>query len=95
MSKKLDQIKDRKARLVAQLADLNEEEKMTKENNQKRYEKHIVRAFRNNGLLSHEEALILNEINQMAIRLNGGSSMLDKNEFSNYDGENMETNNGW
>lgn len=95
MSKKLDQIKERKARLAAQLAELNEEEKQTEAYIQKRYEQRVVRAFRNNGLLSHEEAIILNEINQMAVRLNGESHVPVNVDLSDFDNEEVEPTNGW
>ena len=95
MSKKLELIKDRKARLATQLAELLEEEKQTEAKNQKRYEQRIVRAFRNNGLLSHEEKVIFNEISQMAIRLNGESIMPVVDESESYAVENKDSNNGW
>ena len=95
MSTKLEQIKDRKEKLAAQMAALENEEKKTESKIKERYERRIVRAFRNNGLLSHSEKIILNEINQMAVRLNGENIIPVIEEPESYVVENKDSNNGW
>ena len=69
MSKKLDQIRDRRAKLEAELTQLAAVEKRAAKHAQRQRERRIIRAMRQSGVLAHDEAVVLREIANICDRL--------------------------
>lgn len=69
MTKKLDQIRERRAKLEAELTQLAAEEKRAAKHAQRQRERRIIRAMRQSGVLAREESVVLQEIAVMRGRL--------------------------
>ena len=77
MSKKLDQIRQRKARIEAELAKLGEAEREAEKLAKQRRERSIIRAIRKSGILSHDEVVVVREITSLAARLSNDDSITE------------------